>query len=102
MNLREPEGMERDRLWIPTIGLSGADDETLHALSDSCVYRAKLEVNDLNSMFDPTESGHIIDSYTKLEDAASLLESTVEMFLEIASNMRHVARELHKRDRIDG
>jgi len=53
-------------------------------------------------MFDPTESGHIIDSYTKLEDAASLLESTVEMFLEIASNMRHVARELHKRDRIDG
>ena len=106
MNLREPEGMERDRLLIPTIGQFGhLDDKALHALLRSYVYRATLEVEELHSMFDPKSSsknGYKITNYTQLSDAASLIEATMEELSDIASDMRHLSREMEGRDRIDG
>ena len=41
-------------------------------------------------------------TYTELDDAASLIEATMEELSDIASDMRHLSREMEGRDRIDG
>jgi len=53
-------------------------------------------------MFNPKATGHTIDTYTQLDDAASLIEITIEELLDLSVLMRHLSREMEGRDRIDG
>ena len=103
MNLREPEGMERDRLWIPTIGrLKGVSDKQLNALLETSVLDAMAEIRGLNNFFGIPNNWRIGKTYTELDDAASLIEATMESLSDIASDMRHISKEMEGRDRIDG
>ena len=106
MSQKEQREAEKDHLQTPTIGqFFHLDDKALNTLLRSYVYRATSEVEELHSMFDPTSSrinGYKITNYTQLDDAASLIEATMEELSDIASDMRHLSREMEGRDRIDG
>ena len=103
MSQKEQREVEKGHLQTPTIGrYFHLDDKALRALFNSYVYRARLEVEDLDSMFNPKATGHTIDTYTQLDDAASLIEITIEELLDLSVLMRHLSREMEGRDRIDG
>ena len=106
MSQKEQREVERNHLQTPTIGQFGRlNDKALHTLLRSYVYRATLEVEELHSTFDPKSSsknGYKITNYAQLSDAASLIEATMEELSDIASDMRHLSREMEGRDRIDG
>ena len=110
MNQKEQREVERNHLPIPTIGrLKGLSDRELKILLEASVLDAKGEIQGLNSCFSlrvPLETGEQhpkrITTYTQLDDAASLIEATIESLSDIASDMRHISREMEGRDRIDG
>ena len=100
--------MERNHLPIPTIGrLKGLSNRELSGLFEASVLDAMGEIRDLNRFFGikeyfKTSSNERINTYTQLDDAASLIEATMESLSDIASSMRHISREMEGRDRIDG
>ena len=107
--------MGRNHLLIPTIGrLKVLSNRELSVLFDRSVTDAVNEVADLARVFgypdaipsdiETTRQGvrDRIESYTQLDDAASLIEATMESLSDIASSMRHISREMEGRDRIDG
>ena len=115
MNLREQREVERNHLHRRTIGqLKGLSDKGIGFLFDRSVTDAVNEVADLARVFgypdaipsdiEATRQGvrDRIETYTQLEDAACLIEAVTEELLEIASDMRHIAREMCNRDTIDG
>jgi len=60
------------------------------------------EIRSLNDIFGISDVNWRIKTYTQLDDAASLIEATMEELSDIASDMRHLSREMEGRDRIDG
>ena len=88
---------------IPTIGrLGGLSNRELSVLFEASVLDAMGEVRALNNCFGIADSNYLIETYTQLDDAASLIEATMESLSDIASSMRHISREMEGRDRIDG
>jgi hypothetical protein len=103
MNRKEPEGMDASHLLIPTIGrLKGVSDKQLNALLETSVLDAMAEIRGLRDFFGIPNNWRIRKTYTELDDAASFIEATVESMSDIASDMRHISREMEGRDRIDG
>ena len=107
--------MGKNHLLIPTIGrLKVLSNRELSVLFDRSLTDAVNEVADLARVFgypdaipsdiETTRQGvrDRIESYTQLDDAASLIEATMESLSDIASGMRHISREMEGRDRIDG
>ena len=95
--------MERNRLLIPTIGrLKVLSNRELSVLFDASVLDAMGEIRGLNNCFGIAEDNWRVKTYTQLDDAASLIEATMESLSDIASSMRHISREMEGRDRIDG
>jgi len=60
------------------------------------------EIRGLNNFFGIADDNWRVKTYTQLDDAASLIEATMESLSDIASGMRHISREMEGRDRIDG
>ena len=115
MSQKEQREVERNHLLIPTIGrLKVLSNRELSVLFDRSVTDAVNEVADLARVFgypdaipsdiEATRQGvrDRIETYTQLDDAACLIEAVTEELLEIASDMRHIAREMCNRDTIDG
>ena len=103
MNQKEQREVERNHLPIPTIGrLKGLSNRELSVLFEASVLDAIGEIRGLNHFFGIADSNYRITTYTQLDDAASLIEATIEGLSDIASDMRHVSREMEGRDRIDG
>ena len=110
MSQKEQREVERNHLLIPTIGrLKVLSNRELSVLFEASVLDAKGEIQGLNSCFGigvALETGEQhprrITTYTQLDDAASLIEATMESLSDIASSMRHISREMEGRDRIDG
>ena len=95
--------MERNHLLIPTIGrLKVLSNRELSVLFDASVLDAMGEIRGLNNCFGIAEDNWRVKTYTPLDDAASLIEATMESLSDIASSMRHISREMEGRDRIDG
>ena len=95
--------MERNHLLIPTIGrLKVLSNRELSVLFDASVLDAMGEIRGLNNCFGIAEDNWRVTTYTQLDDAASLIEATMESLSDIASSMRHISREMEGRDRIDG
>ena len=95
--------MERNHLPIPTIGrLGGLSNREISILFDASVLDAMGEIRGLNNCFGIADSNYRIETYTQLDDAASLIEATIESLSDIASDMHHISREMEGRDRIDG
>ena len=95
--------MERTHLPIPTIGrLKGLSNRELSVLFEASVLDAMGEIRGLNHFFGITDDNWRVKTYTQLDDAASLIEATMESLSDIASSMRHISREMEGRDRIDG
>lgn len=95
--------MERNHLLIPTIGrLKVLSNRELSVLFDASVLDAMGEIRGLNNCFGIAEDNWRVKTYTQLDDAASLIEATMESLSDIASSMRHISREMEGRDRIDG
>ena len=95
--------MERDRLWIPTIGrLKGVSDKQLNALLETSVLDAMAEIRGLRDFFGIPNNWRIRKTYTELDDAASFIEATMESMSDIASDMYRLSKEMEGRDRIDG
>mgnify|MGYP003138557827 CR=1 FL=1 len=95
--------MERNHLPIPTIGrLKGVSDKQLNALLETSVLDAMAEIRGLRDFFGIPNNWRIRKTYTELDDAASFIEATMESMSDIASDMRHISREMEGRDRIDG
>jgi len=95
--------VERNRLLIPTIGrLKVLSNRELSVLFDASVLDAMGEIRGLNNCFGIAEDNWRVKTYTQLDDAASLIEATMESLSDIASSMRHISREMEGRDRIDG
>ena len=95
--------MERNHLLIPTIGrLKVLSNRELSVLFDASVLDAMAEIRGLNNCFGIAEDNWRVKTYTQLDDAASLIEATMESLSDIASSMRHISREMEGRDRIDG
>ena len=89
---------------IPTIGrLGGLSNRELSVLFEASVLDAMGEVRALNNCFGIAEDDNWrVTTYTQLDDAASLIEATMESLSDIASSMHHISREMEGRDRIDG
>ena len=103
MNQREQREVERNHLPILTIGrLKGLSNREISILFDASVLDAMGEIRGLNHFFGIADSNYRITTYTQLDDAASLIEATIEGLSDIASDMRHISREMEGRDRIDG
>ena len=95
--------MERNHLPIPTIGrLKGVSDKQLNALLETSVLDAMAEIRGLRDFFGIPNNWRIRKTYTELDDAASFIEATMESMSDIASDMRHISKEMEGRDRIDG
>jgi len=95
--------VERNHLLIPTIGrLKVLSNRELSVLFDASVLDAMGEIRGLNNCFGIAEDNWRVKTYTQLDDAASLIEATIESLSDIASSMRHISREMEGRDRIDG
>ena len=95
--------MERNHLPIPTIGrLKVLSNRELSVLFEASVLDAMGEIRGLNHFFGIADDNWRVKTYTQLDDAASLIEATMESLSDIASSMRHISREMEGRDRIDG
>jgi len=95
--------VEKGHLQTPTIGrLKGLSDRELSVLFEASVLNAMTEIRSLNDIFGISDVNWRIKTYTQLDDAASLIEATMEELSDIASDMRHLSREMEGRDRIDG
>jgi hypothetical protein len=77
-------------------------DKQLNALLETSVLDAMAEIRGLNNFFGIPNNWRIGKTYTELDDAASLIEATMESLSDIASDMRHISKEMEGRDRIDG
>jgi hypothetical protein len=103
MSQKEQREAEKDHLQTPTIGrLKGLSDRELSVLFEASVLNAMTEIRSLNDIFGISDVNWRIKTYTQLDDAASLIEATMEELSDIASDMRHLSREMEGRDRIDG
>ena len=104
MSQKEQREVERNHLLIPTIGrLKVLSNRELSVLFDASVLDAMAEIRGLNNCFGIAENDNWrVTTYTQLDDAASLIEATMESLSDIASSMRHISREMEGRDRIDG
>ena len=95
--------MERNHLPIPTIGrLNTLSNRELSVLFEASVLDAIGEIRGLTNFFGVVDTNWRIKTYTQLDDAASLIEATIEGLSDIASGMHHISREMEGRDRIDG
>ena len=95
--------MDASHLSIPTIGrLKGLSDRELSILFEASVLDAMGEIKGLNNFFGIADENWRVKTYTQLDDAASLIEATMESLSDIASSMRHISKEMEGRDRIDG
>ena len=77
-------------------------DKQLNALLETSVLDAMAEIRELHNCFGIPNNWRIGKTYTELDDAASLIEATIESLSDIASDMHHISREMEGRDRIDG
>ena len=103
MNQKEQREVERNHLPIPTIGrLKGLSNREISILFDASVLDAMGEIRGLHNCFGIPNNWRIGKTYTELDDAASLIEATMESLSDIASDMRHISKEMEGRDRIDG
>ena len=64
--------------------------------ADDIIASAESEIDDL------LRALHIADSYTKLQDAGYLIESTLSTLQDIADVMKDIGWRLEDKDRIDG
>lgn len=95
--------MDASHLSIPTIGrLKGLSDRQLKVLLEASVLDVMGEIRGLRDFFGTQNNWRIRKTYTELDDAASFIEATMESMSDIASDMRHISREMEGRDRIDG
>ena len=103
MSQKEQREVERNHLLIPTIGrLKGLSDRQLKILLEASVLDVMREICGLRDFFGTRNNWRIRKTYTELDDSASFIEATVESMSDIASDMRHISREMEGRDRIDG
>jgi hypothetical protein len=103
MSQKEQREAEKGHFQTPTIGrLKGLSDRELSVLFEASVLNAMTEIRSLNDIFGISDVNWRIKTYTQLDDAASLIEATMEELSDIASDMRHLSREMEGRDRIDG
>ena len=103
MNQKEQREVERNHLPILTIGrLKGLSNREISILFDASVLDAMGEIRSLNHFFGIADDNWRVKTYTQLDDAASLIEATIESLSDIASDMHHISREMEGRDRIDG
>jgi len=103
MNQKEQREVEKGHLQTPTIGrLKGLSGRELSVLFEASVLDAMGEIRGLHNFFGIPNNWRIGKTYTELDDAASLIEATMEELSDIASDMRHLSREMEGRDRIDG
>ena len=103
MSQKEQREVERNHLLIPTIGrLKVLSNRELSVLFEASVLDAMGEIRGLNHFFGIADDNWRVKTYTQLDDAASLIEATIESLSDIASDMHHISREMEGRDRIDG
>ena len=103
MSQKEQREVERNHLLIQTIGrLKVLSNRELSVLFEASVLDAMGEIRGLNHFFGIADANWRVKTYTQLDDAASLIEATMESLSDIASGMRHISREMEGRDRIDG
>ena len=103
MSQKEQREVGKNHLLIPTIGrLKVLSNRELSVLFDASVLDAMAEIRGLNNCFGIADNNWRVKTYTQLDDAASLIEAVTEELSEIASDMRHIAREMCNRDTIDG
>ena len=90
-------------MQTPTIGrLEGLSNRELSVLFEASVLDAMGEIRGLNNFFGIADSNWRVKTYTQLDDGDYLIEATIEGLSDIASDMRHLSREMEGRDRIDG
>ena len=103
MSQKEQREVERNHLLIPTIGrLKVLSNRELSVLFEASVLDAMGEIRGLNHFFGIADDNWRVKTYTQLDDAASLIEATIESLSDIASDIHHISREMEGRDRIDG
>ena len=108
MSQKEQREVERNHLPIPTIGrLKVLSNRELSVLFEASVLDAMGEIRGLNHFFGIADDNRHygnwrVKTYTQLDDAASLIEATIESLSDIASDMHHISREMEGRDRTDG
>ena len=103
MSQKEQREVGKNHLLIPTIGrLKVLSNRELSVLFEASVLDAMVEIRGLNHFFGIADDNWRVKTYTQLDDAASLIEATMESLSDIASGMRHISREMEGRDRIDG
>ena len=79
MSQKEQREAEKGHFQTPTIGrLKGLSDRELSVLFEASVLNAMTEIRSLNDIFGISDVNWRIKTYTQLDDAASLIEATME------------------------